>query len=344
MSLLREEIGEQPDVLARLVERNRGAVGAVVQALERRPPTFVLIASRGSSGNAARYGQHVFGRLNRLPVAFASPSLHTVYDAAPRLESALVIGISQSGQSPDVVSVIEDATRQGQISVAVTNDPDSPLAGVAQHVLLLHAGPEKAVAATKTYSASICAVAQLAATLSGDQSLLQEISSIPASVARQIFEAGDVAAAVEIASAWRSCAVVGRGPNYGTAFEVALKIKELTAIAAEPYAPADLLHGPIAIIEPGYPLVAVAPSGPARAAVDETLEMVRRRGGAPLILSDDLELHRAGEGFLRLVPVPEWLSPLVAVVPVQLLAVGVAERRGVDVDHPFGLSKVTLTR
>ena len=343
MSLLREEIGQQPDVLARVLERNRGAVAAVVEALERRPPGFVLIASRGSSGNAARYGQHVFGRLNRLPVGFASPSLHTVYEAPPRLRAALVLGISQSGQSPDVVSVLDDATRQDQITVAVTNDPESPIAQAARHVLPLHAGPEQAVAATKTYSASLCAVAQLAAALAGDESLLRELSSIPDSVARQIREV-DAERAVEAAAAWHSCAVVGRGPNYGTAFEIALKIKELTAIAAEPYAPADLLHGPIAIVERGYPLVAVAPSGPARPALEELLDAVRKRGGAPLILSDEPKLALPGELLLRLVSVPEWLSPLAAVVPAQLLAAGIAERRGVDTDRPFGLSKVTLTR
>jgi glucosamine--fructose-6-phosphate aminotransferase (isomerizing) len=342
VSLLRVEVGEQPRVLARLLERNHGAVADVVAALERRPPTFVLIASRGSSGNAARYGQHVFGRLNRLPVGFASPSLHTVYGVAPRLHGALVVGISQSGQSPDVVSVIEDAGGQGQVTVAITNDPDSPLGQAAQHVLPLHAGPERAVAATKTYTASLCAVAQLAAALSGHATLSEELASIPALVESQAFELGDVEKAVQVASAWRSCAVVGRGPNYSTAFEAALKLKELTAIAAEPYAPADLLHGPIALVGPDYPLVAVAPSGPARTAMDELLGAVRQRGGVPLILSDEPE--DLGEHSLRLVRVPEWLSPLVAVIPVQRLAAGVAERRGVDVDHPFGLSKVTLTR
>jgi glutamine---fructose-6-phosphate transaminase (isomerizing) len=343
MSLLRDEIGEQPDVLARVIERNRAAVAAIVDALERRPPAFVLIASRGSSGNAARYGQHVFGRLNRLAVGFASPSLQTVYEAPPRLHDALVLGISQSGQSPDVVSVLDDATRQDQITVAVTNDPESPIAQAARHVLPLHAGPERAVAATKTYSASLCAVAQLAAALAGDDALLRELSAIPAAVGRQIRETA-TDAAVEAAFAWQACAVVGRGPNYGTAFEIALKIKELTAITAEPYAPADLLHGPIAIVEPGFPLVAVAPTGPARPAMEELLDAVRKRGGAPLILSDEPELVRSGELLLRLVPVPEWLSPLAAVVPAQLLAAGIAERRGVDTDRPFGLSKVTLTR
>jgi glutamine---fructose-6-phosphate transaminase (isomerizing) len=343
MSLLRDEIGQQPDVLARVIEQNRGTVSAIVEALERRPPGFVLIASRGSSGNAARYGQHVFGRLNRLPVGFASPSLHTVYEAPPRLRNALVLGISQSGQSPDVVSVLEDATHQGQITVAVTNDPESPIALAARHVLPLHAGTERAVAATKTYSASLCAVAQLAAALAGDESLLRELSSIPASVARQI-RGVDAERAVELAAAWQSCAVVGRGPNYGTAFEIALKVKELTGITAEPYAPADLLHGPIAIVERGYPLIVVAPSGPARPALEELLDAIRQRGGAPLILSDEPKLARAKELVIRLVPVPEWLSPLVAVVPAQLLAAGIAERRGVDTDRPFGLSKVTLTR
>jgi glucosamine--fructose-6-phosphate aminotransferase (isomerizing) len=330
--------------LARVVERNRGAVDALVAAIERRPPNYVLIASRGSSGNAARYGQHVFGRFNRLTVAFASPSLHTLYSTPPRLDGALVIGISQSGQSPDVVAVVDEGTRQDQITVAITNDPESPLAQAARHVLPLHAGPEQAVAATKTYTASLCALADLAVAAAGNRSMRRELRSIPASVARQIDDIGDARAGVEYAAAWHSCAVVGRGPNYGTAFEAALKLKELTAIAAEPYSPADLLHGPIAIVEPGYPLVAIAPSGPARAALGDLLEAVRQRGGAPIVLSDAPELARSGEPYLPLVPVPEWLTPLVAAVPAQLLAVGIAERRGIDVDNPFGLSKVTLTR
>lgn len=344
MSLVRDEIAEQPEAIARTLEHNREAVDRVAAALVRRPPQFVLIASRGSSGNAARYAQHAFGLLNRLAVAFASPSLTTIYGRTPQLDGALVIGISQSGASPDVASVIAEATARGQVTVAITNEPTSPIAEAAGHVLLLRAGPERAVAATKTYSASLCAVADLAAAMAGDDRLRDELRTVPDSVAQQIELTGDARAAVDAAAGWRSCAVVGRGANYGTAFEVALKIKELTGIAAEPYSPADLHHGPIAIVEPGYPLVAVAPTGPARPALEQLLAAVRDRGGVPLVLSDDPALAEDGEVWLQLVRVPEWLSPFVAVVPAQALAVGLAERRGVAVDRPFGLSKVTLTR
>jgi len=183
------------------------------------------------------------------------------------------------------------------------------------------------VAATKTYTASLGAVAALVVALAGEGR--EELEEMPGALARQL----ELGADAEQAAAWRRLAVIGRGANYGTAFEAALKIKELTGIAAEPYSPADFLHGPIAVVDEGFPVLAVAPRGPARESVLEVLEEVRARGGETLAIGDELPL----------VDVPEWLSPLVAVVPAQLLAVETAERLGVDVDQPFGLNKITRT-
>jgi glucosamine--fructose-6-phosphate aminotransferase (isomerizing) len=329
VSILRDEIAEQPAVIERLLARELDAIQELAATL--RDIRFVLIAARGSSDNVARYAQHVLGRQCGLPVALATPSLYTLYGTAPKLDRALVIGISQSGASPDVTAVVADGAAQGQPTLAITNIPDSPMARAAGHAIDLKTGEERSVAATKTYTASLAAVAALAAAISGRESLMGELRAAPAAVAEQLVE--PVERAVELAAPWQRCAVVGRGANYATAFEAALKVKELTGIAAEPYSPPDLMHGPVAVLGPEHGLLAFAPDGPTAAGVVAVVEEAQRRG-APTILAP---------GDIDLVSLPDWLSPLGAAVAAQLLAAGLAERRGIAVDTPFGLSKITRT-
>jgi glutamine---fructose-6-phosphate transaminase (isomerizing) len=339
MSLARQEIAQQPDVIARLLERERPAVRALAAELRRRRPRYAVVAARGSSDNAARYAQHVLGRMLHLPVLLATPSLHTLYHSPPRFVDAIVIGISQSGASPDVVSVVAEGAWQGAMTVAITNDPTSPLAGAAGHVVDLGAGDERSVAATKTYTASLAAIAALAA--AGDAALADDLARLPGVMAAQLERTGAVEAAVVAAAGWARLTVVGRGAHYATAFEAALKLRELAGIVAEAYSPADLLHGPIATTGPGQPLLAIAPAGPTEGSLRELVATARERGAPVAAIGHDAAL---GDPFLGLVDVPEWLGPAVAIVPAQLLAVGLAERRGVDVDAPFGLSKITMTR
>jgi glutamine---fructose-6-phosphate transaminase (isomerizing) len=339
MSLADREIREQPDVVARLLERERPGIDALAAELRRREPRYAVLAARGTSDNAARYAQHALGRILRLPVALATPSLHTVYDAPPRFDGAVVIGISQSGASPDVVSVVEEGARQGALTAAITNAPSSPLAAAAQHVIDLGAGEERSVAATKTYTAELAAIAALVA--SGDAALTAEVERLPQKLAAQLALSGGVAPAVRTGADWERLTVVGRGAHYATAFEAALKIRELAGIVAEPYSPADLLHGPIAAVGADQPLLAVAPNGPTERSMREVVAAARERGAQVAAIGHDRTL---GDPFLELVEIPEWLGPVVAIVPAQLLAVGLAEQRGVDVDTPFGLSKITLTR
>jgi glucosamine--fructose-6-phosphate aminotransferase (isomerizing) len=213
------------------------------------------------------------------------------------------------------------------------------MARAARHVIELGTGEERSVAATKTYTASLGAVAALAAGLAGARHLRAELRAAPEAVAAQLEE--PVGPAAELAAGWGRCAVVGRGANYGTAFEAALKIKELTGIAAEPFSPPDLMHGPIAILGPDHPLLAFAPAGPAAAGVAALLDEARRRRAPAVAATTDPA--PAATVRLRLIPMPEWLSPLGAAIPAQLLAAALAERRGVEVDRPFGLSKVTRT-
>jgi glutamine---fructose-6-phosphate transaminase (isomerizing) len=338
-NVVSSEIGEQPDVVARLLERQRPAIDALAAEMRRRRPRYAVLAARGSSDNAARYAQHVLGRVLRLPVALATPSLHTLYDAPPQYADALVVGISQSGASPDVVSVVAEGARQGAMTAAITNDPSSPLAAEAAHVIDLGAGEERSVAATKTYTASLAAIAALAA--NGDRVRTAEVERLPAALAAQLARSGDASAAVDAGAQWARLTVVGRGAHYATAFEAALKVRELAGIVAEAYSPADLRHGPIATIGPGQPLLAIAPDGPTLASMRELVATARERGAHVAAIGHDPAL---GDPFLALVDIPEWLGPVVAIVPAQLLAVGLAERRGVEVDTPFGLSKITLTR
>jgi glucosamine--fructose-6-phosphate aminotransferase (isomerizing) len=343
VSLARTEIAEQPAAVARVVADADGAIAAAAEEIRRRRPRFAVIAARGSSDNAARYAQHVLGRLCGLPVALAVPSLHTVYDAPMRYADGLVLGISQSGASPDVVAVLSAAREQGCVTVAVTNEAGSPMAAAATHVIPLQAGVEASVAATKTYTTSLAAVAALAAAIADDDERKRELAGAPDALARQLDRTEGLDEAAEAAAGWRRLAVIGRGANYATAFEAALKIKELASVAAEPASPADFLHGPVAMLDPGFPVLAILPSAPAGAAVRDVLAAAHARDAAVTVIAEDGYAGAAGERVLTVEPGPEWLSPLSAVVPAQLLAVGAAERRGMDVDRPIGLQKVTRT-
>jgi len=320
-------------------------VRELAAVFHREDIRYVLIASRGSSSNAARYAQYLLGRAHRVPVMFATPSLYTVYEQPPRLDGAIVVGISQSGASPDVGAVLAEARRQARPTLAITNDPDSPLAQVADAVLPLEAGEEHAVAATKTYANSLGAVALLFSAIGADAVARAELERLPGALEQQIALSFAEAPRLDEYADGSGATVVARGVNYATAHEIALKIRELSGLVVEAYSPADLMHGPIAAIRPGWPVVAIAPSGPAHASVAETLPALEERGARLLLVSDVMALLDRAHTPLSLVPgVPEWLSPLTAVVPGQVTAMRLAQLRGVDVDAPLGLRKVTLTR
>ena len=344
MSWLENELREQPAALERLLQRQGDRAREIAGIFGRDDVQYVLIASRGSSGNAARYAQYLLGRAHRVPVMFATPSLYTIYEQPPRLDGAAVVGISQSGASPDVASVLAEARRQGRPTVALTNAPDSPLAREADAVLLLEAGDERAVAATKTYLNSLGAIAMLFAAADGPvaeaelarmPSVLEEQIELSIATAPALDEYGDAVGAT----------VVARGVNYGTAFEIALKIRELSGLVVEAYSPADLMHGPIAAIRPGWPVIVVAPTGPARPSVEGLVFPLLERGARIIAVSDVTAVLRRARTKLPLVArVPEWLSAMTAVIPGQLTALRLAQLRGLDIDSPVGLNKVTLTR
>ncbi len=342
-SSLIKEIAEQPQVLARLWQEEGERVKAVAAAIRQFDPRFVMMAARGTSDNAARYGQYLFGSFNRLSVALATPSLFSLYHAPPSLRSALVVGISQSGQSPDIVAVLAEARRQGALTLALTNDPTSPLADQADHIIPLHAGAERSVAATKTYTAQLYALAMLSAAWAEDAARQQELGRFPEAMT-QVTEARGPIQAAERYRYMEACVVIGRGFNYATAFELALKLKELTYILAEPYSPADFLHGPVALVEHGFPVIAIAPDGLVFPEMLRFLKQLREREAELVVISEREEVLRLAHTPLPLPSgVPEWLSPIAAIVPGQVFAVGLTLAKGYDPDHPRGLRKVTLT-
>jgi glucosamine--fructose-6-phosphate aminotransferase (isomerizing) len=344
-TLFESELREQPAALARLLGEGRDAAEAAARVVRARGAGFAVVAARGSSDNAARYAQYVLGIRNRLVASLATPSLFTQYHAAPSLAGSLVIGISQSGQSPDIVEVVREARRQGAVSLAITNDPDSPLASAAELVLPLRAGPEKAVAATKTYTAQVLALAMLSAALDGDEQTWRELDGVPDRVAGAIERN---AATADAAGRFRDrtgLVVVGRGYNLATAFEVGLKVKETSGILTDAYSSADFFHGPKAILQPGLPVLVVAPGPREFPDLDDVVELVEQTGSPLLAISDRRELLEVAELAMPLPPdTPEWLSPIVAITPGQLFALGLSLARGMHPDAPPGLSKVTRTR
>ncbi|HYQ40465.1 MAG TPA: SIS domain-containing protein [Polyangiaceae bacterium] len=339
------EISEQPRVIERLLREGRDAAEATARAIRRFGPEWVMLAARGSSDNAARYAQYLFGAHNRLGVGLAVPSLFTLYGSPPRLSRTLTIGISQSGQSPDIVSVLREARAQGAITLAVSNEPESPLAQTAEYQLPLLAGPELAVAATKTYTAQLFALAMLSAALEGNPQRWTELSRVPEWLDETIARNTDLESPVNEFRAARQLIVLGRGFNYSTAFELALKLKETSYLLAEPYSVADLLHGPVALIERDFPVILIAPSGRSLVDVPNLLSLLEERGACVLAISNAPEVLSRVPLQLQLpADLPEWLSPIVSVVPGQLFAGALAIGSGQNPDRPRGLAKVTLTR
>ncbi len=346
MLSIEKEIHEQPHVLQVLLKTQRETARHIAKAVREFQPAFVCIAARGTSDNGARYAQYLWGVHLRMPVMLATPSIHTLYETAPDLSRALVIGVSQSGRPDDVRQVIKDARTQGALTVGVTNDPESPLAQEAQYHLPICAGEEVSIAATKTYTAELTALAMLASALTEQTEHQVALAQLPAWVAETLKRTDNISTWAERYRYMEHCISVGRGFNFCTAFEVNLKIQELCYITGHGYSEADLQHGPIAMIqEPGFPVVAVAPSGKALPGMIDLLDNLNEKEAECIVFSDDeTALAKGTKGVLLPRGVPEWLTPVVAVIPGQVFAMRVALAKGYPVDKPRGLTKVTMTR
>lgn len=335
------EIREQPDVLERILREGRVQIEDVGAAVRRRQPRFVAFVARGTSDHAALYAKYLVETRLGLPAGLVSPSTATVYDARPQLRDVLFVGVSQSGGSPDLVEPMTRAAAAGAITVAVTNAADSPLSRVAEFHLDVLAGPEKAVAATKTYTAQLLTLYLFVEALAGNAN--PGLDELPEQ-ARTVLDCDDAVA--RLATRYRfadQMVVTSRGYNYPTALEAALKLMETSYLVAHGFSAADLLHGPMAMIDRGFPVIVVLPPGKGGRALRPVLDRLGELGADTLIIGEGeaASLGTVGLSLPRLGP--EVVSPILTIMPIQQLAFHLAVQRGNDPDQPRGLHKVTET-
>lgn len=332
------EIQEQPRVLQRLLDVNDSMRSRLAEIA--RDVSHVVIAARGTSDNAARYAQYVWGARNHLPVGLTTPSLFGPLGSPPSLDGSLVVGISQSGQSPDLVEVLTEARRQGRPTLVITNAPDSPLAEQGDCVIDLAVGPERAIAATKSYTGQLAAIALCSVAFAGEDPGV--LAPLPSLLNESLAAAEGVEEVVApLADAERGV-VVGRGFQLCTVYEWALKLQELTYILAQPYSAADFLHGPVAMVEEGFPMLVVATSGPTKAEMVELADDMVAKGAHVVTLSDFADAP--GHDRMIVPEVEPWLSPIVSAPALQIFARSTAVARGIDPESPRGLTKIVRTR
>ena len=342
---LHDEILEQPEVAARFLATQSERIAAIVASWDGRPIDHVVIAARGTSDHAAIYAQYVLGVRHRLSVGLGTPSINSLYGVAPRMDRTLVIGISQSGASPDIVGVVAAARAQGAPTLAVTNSAVSALSEAADATIDVSAGPERAIAATKSYTAELLAVAALSAALTGDPADAATVAQLPELLARTLSVEAEIERIARDQAGADRAIVIARGYEYATAREWALKIKELAHVFADPYSAADFQHGPLALVEPGVPVLAVVRAGATAAGLVVLFERLRMDLDADLTVLSDVPAalaHATRPVVLPAVPA-EWLGPIASIVPGQLHALHLTRARGLDPDAPRNLSKVTRT-
>ncbi|TNM39816.1 SIS domain-containing protein [Nocardioides albidus] len=337
------EIQEQPAVWRRLLaaageDSDIARAAALVRAYQ---PRFVLFVARGTSDHAALYAKYVAEIVHGLPCGLVSPSTMTAYGARPDLTGVLMIGISQSGGSPDLVQSLAAAREHGALTVAITNNAGSALASAARAHVDIQAGPELAVAATKSYTAQLLAVHLLLAAVRGEDAG----SAAPLPDAAEALVAGDATVA-ELAQRYRFASrlvTTGRGYSYPTAREGALKLMETCYLSAQAFSGADLLHGPLAMIDPQVPVLAVAAEGVGGAAMSQVFPRLAEQGADVFCIGTPDTVAAADAGVVLPTGVPEQLSPLLEIIPLQQLALHLALARGGNPDAPRGLRKVTET-
>ena len=340
--LLLKEIYEQPIVIGNLLKYEKNNIQQIISQIKGRF-NYIIIAARGTSDNAARYAQYLFGAHNDIQVALATPSLITLYKNPPNMSGALVLGISQSGQSPDIVAVLDEAQKQGRPTLSITNDLNSPLAKVSDYCIPLHIGKELATAATKSYTSSLVALALFSSILNFNKSYITELDKLPEQIHRTINLTLHQIRNVQRYRYIENVVVIGRGFNYSTAFEIALKVKELARVVAVAYSSADFRHGPIATIHSGFPLIIIAPSGATSMDFKEFMQKVGALGAELIVISNQKQFLKNSPLPFEIPNITEWLTPILCVLPGQLFARQLAIEKRYDPDHPEGLTKVTET-
>lgn len=340
-AIMQREVNEQPAALARLLDSELQNIHKVADQIKAKNPRFVMLNARGTSDHAAQYFKYLVEITMGIPVGLSSPSVFTAYDVTPKYDDVVWVSVSQSGGSPDLVEATEKARSAGALTIAVTNATDSPLAHASELNIDVLAGPEKAVAATKSFTNQLLALYLLGdAWNGGDGSAAQAVPGY----AQQVVDAKDATAVAGRYRFAEKMITTGRGYAYPIAREGALKLMETTYLAAQPFSSADLMHGPMAMVDPGHPVVAVVPQGIGGEAIQPVLDRLKENNADVLVVGDEA---RAGDAaaFIPLPQgMPEEISPIIQIIPLQQLAHDIAVQRGNNPDAPRGLRKVTETR
>ncbi|WP_371517172.1 SIS domain-containing protein [Kitasatospora sp. NBC_01300] len=339
--IMAAEMAEQPAVLQRILDEGAPKIRQIAAEIAARNPRFVLLTARGTSDNAALYAKYLIEILLGKPAGLTSMSTTTAYGAKPDLTDVLVVTVSQSGGSPDLVASTKAAREAGAITLAVTNNASSPLAEVSEFHIDVLAGPEKALPATKTYTAELLALYLLVEGLrGGDGAAAKDLPGLAAAVLSRHAEVKALAERYRFA---QRLVITSRGYGYPTAREAALKLMETTYIPASPFSGADLLHGPLAMVDNVSPVIAIVPDGKGGEALQPVLDRLRGRGADLVVVGQQAQVDAASAGFALPAGVPEEVQPILEILPLQLLAYEVTIARGQDPDAPRALAKVTET-
>ena len=342
MLLMVQEIHEQPAALERTLRMEHSTIVRIKKIAQRRSFRLVYLIARGTSDNAALFGRYLIEITTKHLTSLAAPSVHTLYRARLDLRRTLAVGISQSGESADVNLVLEACRQQGAFTVGITNHGGSPMAQLVDEVLLSHAGTERSVAATKTYTAQMLLLYELAWAL-GARFRRREVERLPALAATALQLEGQVKAAARRYRTMQHCIVVGRGLNYANSYELALKLMETCYVVAERFSAADLLHGPIALIERGFPVFVFLPPGVTRPGLEKLVGRLKQLGANILLFSNQGRLPLARTAVVLPGRIPELWTPIPYIIPAQLFAAYLAEAKGLDPDAPRHLKKITRT-
>ena len=342
MTIMLREICEQPAALARTLHRESAHMARVAKHLGKQPPPVIVLVARGTSDNAALFGRYLLELTTGIPVSLCAPSIHTLYRRRLELKNALVVGISQSGEGEDVNVVLESCKKSGAFILVITNNRRSRASGIAHEVFLTRAGVERSIAATKTYTCQLMLLYMLAAAMAPGR--FREIERIPEYAESALALTPQVEALIGRYRFADHCAVVGRGLNYASASELALKLMETCYMVAERFSSADFLHGPIAMVERDFPVILFAPPGRVFRDLNMLALRLRTLQADSLIISSEKRILEQASCPIRIpVPISDLYSPIPYIIPGQLLAARLAEIKGLSPDRPRGLTKITRT-
>ncbi|MDD3126631.1 MAG: SIS domain-containing protein [Candidatus Izemoplasmatales bacterium] len=342
MTLMEKEIREEPSRLNDTDIENQDKIAEISKTIHNRAIKQIIIAARGSSDNAGNYFKYLCETVAGIPVGFAAPSIITLYNGKLDLSQALTIAISQSGQAMDALAVVEQAKRQGGMTIAITNDTQSPLAKTADYHLYLNVGQEKSIAATKSFIAQMYILAMLVEGISQDETLNHEIKKIGGLIQDTINMSETIAIQSLALLDAKDCFVLGRGFNNAIAHEFALKLQETTYIKALGYATSDFYHGPFAMIEQQSKVIILMPKDNTMPGSLEMIKKLEAIGAQIIIFTDDSSLKYKNQVVLP--KAHEYLSPFVFVVAAQIFVCNLSQKRGVNPDQPRGLKKITITK